>query len=127
MPLYEFCAKRPCTKIVSVSNDGHESIQPCPKANLRTLNRSHPICDGKPLRDRDRELPIRQYKRNKSEKMCGDHGGHTWVKPPTPYEYSQIAVVLEEDELEDTEELDYVPDVLEMYGWSNKRDKRRVR
>ena len=59
--------------------------------------------------------------------MCGDHGGHTWVKPPTPYEYPQIAVVLEEDELEDTEELDYMPDDVELDGRSHKRDRRRVR
>ena len=124
--IYEFCAKKACTKIVSVSNDGRVSIQPCPKADLRTLNRPHPICDGKPLDDSDREHPIPRYKRNNSDKMCGDHGGHTWVKPPTPYEYSQIAVVLEEDELEDTEELDYVWVDREMDGRSNKRDKRRV-
>ena len=125
--IYEFCAKKACTKIVSVSNDGRESIQPCPKATLSTLNSSHPICDGKPLRDSKREPPIRRYKRNNSDKMCGDHGGHTWVKPPTPYEYSQIAVVLEEDELEDTEELDYMPDDVELDGRSHKRDRRRVR
>jgi hypothetical protein len=58
--------------------------------------------------------------------MCGDHGGHTWVKPPTPYEYSQIAVLLEEDELEDTEELDYVWVDRELDGRSNKRDRGRV-
>ena len=49
------------------------------------------------------------------------------MKPPTPYEYSQIAVVLEEDELEDTEELDYMPDDVELDGRSHKRDRRRVR
>ena len=35
--------------------------------------------------------------------------------------------MLEEDELEDTEELDYMPDDVELDGRSHKRDRRRVR
>ena len=79
--IYHSCHEPGCENIVSAVNNGELVIWTCKMAEKRLLGRPRK-CNGIIL---DRE----QYTRRTSastHRLCGDHGGETWVKtrPMTP-------------------------------------------
>jgi hypothetical protein len=73
--IYSTCHETGCENIVSAVNNGELVIWTCKKAEKRLLGRPRK-CNGIIL---DRE----QYTRRTSastHRLCGDHGGETWVK-----------------------------------------------